>query len=136
MPDIMTADQRSERMGRVKSKDSKAELRVRSLVHGLGFRFRLHGRMLPGKPDIVLPRHRKVILVHGCFWHRHGVCRSLSVPTNNADFWREKFAKTIERDKRNIEELCGMGWNVLVIWECETRDANLLQTKLRAFLET
>lgn len=131
----MTPAERSERMSRVRSKNSAAELRVRSFVHRLGFRFRLHAGKLPGKPDIVLPRHRKVIFVHGCFWHRHGLCRPLSVPSSNPDFWRDKFAKTVARDRRNVQDLLGLGWQVLVLWECETRDADLLEAKLRAFLE-
>jgi DNA mismatch endonuclease (patch repair protein) len=92
MPDIMTKEQRSERMSRVRNKDSKPEMRVRSVLHRLGFRFRLHDGGLPGKPDIVLRRHAKVILMHGCNWHRHGVCRPRSIPANNPDFWHKKFA--------------------------------------------
>lgn len=134
MPDIMTPTQRSERMSRVKGKDSKAETRVRSAVHRMGFRYRLHDTKLPGKPDMVLARHGKVILIHGCFWHRHGVCRPLSIPENNPDFWRKKFAENVERDKRNIRQLKALGWRVLVIWECETRDTDALETRLRAFL--
>lgn len=135
MPDIMTRDQRSERMSRVKNRDSKAELRVRSMVHRLGFRYRLHSKKLPGKPDVVLTRHKKVILVHGCFWHQHGVCRPLDVPEHNSEFWRRKFAANVERDRRNIQQLNELGWQVLVVWECETRHAETLEAKLREFLK-
>jgi DNA mismatch endonuclease, patch repair protein len=134
MPDIMTREERSERMSRVKNKDSKPEMRVRSLVHRMGYRFRLHNKKLPARPDIVLSRHRKVILIHGCYWHQHGVCRPLAIPENNPDFWRKKFAENVQRDKRNLRELKKLGWRVLVVWECETMDAKLLERKLRRFL--
>jgi DNA mismatch endonuclease (patch repair protein) len=135
MPDNMTPEERSERMSRVRNKDSKAEMRVRRVVHGMGFRYRLHNKTLPGKPDIVLTRHKKVILIHGCFWHQHGVCRPLSVPEHNSDFWRKKFADNVERDRRNIRRLQDLGWQVLVVWECETKDSGALESKLRAFLD-
>ena len=134
MPDIMTPTQRSQRMSRVKCKDSKAEMRVRRMVHRLGFRYRLHNKKLPGKPDMVLTRHKKVILIHGCYWHQHGVCRPLAIPENNSDFWRKKFADNLRRDRRNFEQLTELGWNVLVVWECETKDAEALGARLRAFL--
>jgi DNA mismatch endonuclease (patch repair protein) len=135
MPDIMTPQERSERMGRVKNKNSRPEILVRSLVHRMGFRFRLHGKKLPGKPDIVLVRHKKVIFIHGCYWHQHGVCRPLAIPENNSDFWRRKFADNVDRDKRNIEELAELGWRVLVVWECETKDLPTLKDKLQTFLK-
>jgi DNA mismatch endonuclease, patch repair protein len=134
MADTLTRKQRSERMSRVKNKDSKAEKLVRSLVHRLGFRFRLHNSKLPGKPDIVLPRHRKIIFIHGCYWHQHGVCRPLAIPQNNPDFWRKKFEGNVERDKHKLQELEALGWTVLVVWECETKNTQALETKLRAFL--
>lgn len=134
MPDNMTREQRSERMSRVKGKDSKPELRVRSLLHRLGFRFRLHAADLPGKPDIVLPRHRKLIFMHGCYWHRHGVCRPLSIPENNPEFWRRKFTGTVARDRETAARLRQLGWDVLVVWECQTRDEAALAAILREFL--
>ena len=134
MADIMTSEQRSERMSRVRNKDSKPEMRVRSLLHCLGFRFRLHVTSLPAKPDIVLRRHAKVILMHGCYWHRHGVCRPLSIPENNSDFWRKKFAENVKRDRRNIRQLKKLGWGVLVIWECQTTDAEKLEAIVLKFL--
>lgn len=134
MSDIMSKKERSERMSRVKNKDSKAEMRVRSLVHGMGFRYRLHNSKLPGKPDLVLARHKKVILIHGCYWHQHGVCRPLAIPQNNPEFWRKKFAGNVERDQRNLRDLASLGWQVLVVWECETKDKAALEAKLGAFL--
>ncbi len=134
MADTLTPDERSERMSRVRNKDSKAEMRVRKLVHAMGFRYRLHNKTLPGKPDLVLARHKKVILIHGCFWHQHGVCRPLSTPEHNSGFWRKKFDDNVKRDQRNLKQLQELGWNVLVIWECETKDAKLLESKLRDFL--
>ncbi|HEV3386146.1 MAG TPA: DNA mismatch endonuclease Vsr [Gemmata sp.] len=134
MADTMTPTERSERMSRVKNKNSKAELNVRSLVHLLGFRYRLHNPKLPGKPDIVLTRHRKIILIHGCYWHQHGVCRPLAIPQNNTEFWRSKFADNVERDKRNLRDLKKLGWKVLVVWECQTGDYRILERKLRRFL--
>jgi DNA mismatch endonuclease (patch repair protein) len=130
----MTAKERSERMALVKGKNSKPEMRVRSLVHRLGFRFRLHVSGLPGKPDIVLPRHAKIILVHGCYWHRHGVCRPLSIPDTNPRFWREKFAGNLRRDRANLRQLRRLGWKVLVIWECQTKNIARLQEMLETFL--
>ncbi len=134
MSDTMTPEERSARMSLVRNKDSKPEMRVRSVVHRLGYRFRLHNRKLPGKPDIVLPRHRKIIFVHGCYWHQHGVCRALAIPENNPDFWRKKFAENVQRDENIIRELTELGWQVLVVWECETKDAIALKEKLASFL--
>lgn len=135
MPDIMTLQERSERMSRVRNKDTKPEKVVRSLLHRLGFRFRLHDKKLPGKPDIVLPRHEKVIFVHGCFWHRHGVCRALSIPENNPDFWRRKFESNVKRDREKLTALREAGWDVLVVWECETKDHDELRKVLRSFMK-
>lgn len=104
------------------------------LLHRLGYRFRLHAANLPGKPDIVLARHRKVVFVHGCFWHRHGVCRALSVPASNSDFWAAKFADNVRRDGEKVAALREAGWGVLVVWECETKDRDALEQTLRAFL--
>ena len=134
MSDPLTPTQRSERMARVRSKDTKPELVVRSLLHRMGYRFRLHGKALPGKPDIVLPRHRKAVFVHGCFWHRHGACRPLSLPTTNTAFWAEKFAANVRRDRRKLRALRNAGWGVLVVWECQLKDRDRLERRLRAFL--
>lgn len=134
MSDILTPAERSERMSRVRSKDTKPEKVVRSLLHAMGFRFRLHGKKLPGKPDIVLPKHRKAIFVHGCFWHRHGVCRPLSLPTSNTEFWAKKFAENVSRDKRKLTALRRAGWSVLVVWECQIKHREKLQRRLQRFL--
>lgn len=135
MPDIMSPEARSERMARVRSKDSKPEKRVRSQLHRMGYRFRLHSSDLPGHPDIVMPKHRKVILMHGCYWHRHGPCRPLVIPVNNSESWRRKFENTVERDKRNTAQLREQGWSVLVVWECETKNEERLKRKLARFLK-
>lgn len=117
-------------MRRVRSKNTTPERKVRSLLHRLGFRFRLHLKDLPGKPDIVLPKHSSVIFVHGCFWHRHPGCPRATTPAANQDYWLPKFKKTVERDKRNQIELRRRGWRVTVVWECELRDLDRLAKRL------
>ncbi len=114
----------------VKSADTTPEKRVRALLHKLGFRFRLNRNDLPGKPDIVLPKHHTVIFVHGCFWHRHQGCPHTTTPASRQEYWLPKFARTVERDKKNQEELRRQGWNVAVVWECETKDASRLASDL------
>lgn len=104
-----------------KSKDTKPEILVRKLLHGLGYRFRLCRKDLPGKPDIVLPKYRTVIFVHGCFWHQHAGCKAASRPSTNVEFWEKKFARNRERDARVEAELAALGWRVIVIWECEVK---------------
>jgi DNA mismatch endonuclease, patch repair protein len=104
------------------------------MLHRMGYRFRLHSSKLPGKPDIVLPRHRKVVFIHGCFWHRHGVCRALSIPESNPEKWKAKFADNVRRDGEKLAALREAGWEVLVVWECELRDRAKLEETLRAFL--
>jgi len=121
-------------MRRVRSTDSRCELVVRRILHRLGYRFRLHRRDLPGTPDIVFPTRKKVIFVHGCFWHRHPGCRKSSTPNTRTEYWVEKFAANQARDDRNIRELLAMEWHSLVIWECETGDAVELERRLVAFL--
>lgn len=116
--DKLTPKQRSKNMSAVKSKDTKPEMFVRRSLHALGFRFRLHRRDLPGKPDIVFPSRRAVIFVNGCFWHGH-TCKAGELPTTRRDFWEEKIDKNRERDTRNIDALRNAGWNVLTVWECE-----------------
>lgn len=119
---------RSALMAMVRGKDTKPELVVRSTLHAMGFRFRLHRRDLPGSPDIVLPRLRLAILVHGCFWHRHEGCRLASMPKTRKDFWGAKFEANVRRDRRNVEAIRGLGWRAEVVWECETRSSNLIET--------
>ena len=117
-------------MRRVRSTNTTPERKVRSLLHHLGFRFRLHRKDLPGKPDIVLPKHSTVVFVHGCFWHRHTGCPHASTPATHQDYWLPKFKRTVKRDQRNQKELHLRGWNVIVIWECELREINLLAERL------
>lgn len=133
--DSLTPAQRSERMSRVKSKDTKPEVRVRRLVHSLGYRYRLHSRKLPGCPDLVFGGRRKAIFVHGCFWHRHPGCNNTRLPKSKLDFWKSKLEENRKRDLRNQETLRQLGWEYLVVWECETRDVERLTKKIVEFLE-
>src|SRR5690606_9744744 len=122
-------------MSRIRGRNTRPEKVVRSLLHRMGYRFRLHRRDLPGTPDMVLPRHRAVIFVHGCFWHRHGRCRYAYTPKSRVEFWEEKFRQNVERDRRNAWALRRAGWRVLVVWECEIRDLDKLERRIRAFLQ-
>src|SRR6185436_14331986 len=115
--DKLDQARRSENMRRIRSKDMKPELVVRRLVHELGFRFRLHRRDLPGSPDLVLPRHRKIVLVHGCFWHQHPECREGRIPGSRREYWEPKLARNVARDAANLSALQEAGWKTLVIWE-------------------
>jgi DNA mismatch endonuclease (patch repair protein) len=134
--DKLTPERRSENMRRIKSKDMKPELLVRKLVHGLGYRYRLHRKDLPGKPDLVFGPRKKVIFVHGCFWHGHvrEGCLDSRRPKSNTDYWNPKLTRNKERDAERIVALEADGWDVFVIWECETTDVKALQAKLRQFL--
>lgn len=119
MVDRISIERRSWNMSRIRSRDTKPELLLRSALHKTGFRFRLHVRKLPGCPDIVLPRYRTVIFVHGCFWHRHSGCRNASIPSNRRDFWIGKLDANVERDEKNNVALKASGWTVFTVWECE-----------------
>ncbi|TGX53181.1 DNA mismatch endonuclease Vsr [Sphingomonas gei] len=119
MVDTLTPAQRSERMSRIRSNNTKPEVALRKALHRLGFRFRLQGRRLVGKPDIVLPKHRTVIFVHGCFWHRHAGCKIATMPKSNTEFWAAKFRRNVARDASVIEQLQSAGWYVFVAWECD-----------------
>ena len=121
-------------MSRVSGKNTKPEIAVRSLLHNLGFRFRLHRKDLPGKPDITLPKYKKVIFVHGCFWHGHADCSRSKRPSTNEEFWREKLDENIERDKATVNALKQLGWDVLTVWACEVKDTNKLKIMLLSFL--
>lgn len=134
MPDRFSPEDRSRLMSRVKGRDTKPELVVRKTLHAMGYRFRLQRRDLPGRPDIVLPRHRKAIFVHGCFWHGHPDCPRAKRPASNTDFWNQKLSRNIERDMRNLSDLERLGWQVLTVWECETRKPDFLRRKLEEFL--
>ncbi|WCP73616.1 very short patch repair endonuclease [Sphingomonas hankookensis] len=117
-------------MAKIRGKNTRPELVVRQTLHAMGYRFRLHRRDLPGSPDIVLSRYRTVVFVHGCYWHRHVGCARSTVPQTRQDFWQTKFARTVERDRSQAERLVAAGWNVAVIWECETRNRETLQSRL------
>ena len=134
MADTFTAEQRRTVMSHVKGRDTKPEVKVRRILHGLGYRFRLHRKDLPGKPDIVLPKYRAVVQVHGCFWHGHPGCRRSARPTTNVEFWNRKIDGNIARDQAAYEALGRLGWAVLVVWECETRDLDALKERLTRFL--
>lgn len=126
--DIVDKQTRSRMMAAIRGRDTHPELVLRKRLHAAGFRFRLHRRDLPGRPDVVLPRYRAAVLVHGCFWHRHANCRFAAVPASNASFWSSKFAANVERDARNIAALCKLGWRVAIVWECALRGANAQQS--------
>lgn len=131
MVDRLSKAHRSWNMSRIRSRDTKPELRVRSLVHRLGYRFRLQARQLTGKPDLVLPRYRTAIFVHGCFWHRHPGCRFAYNPRSRVEFWQAKFARNVERDAEVRTALEAAGWQVVVIWECETTAEEQLREVLQ-----
>ena len=135
MVDIISEERRSWNMSRIRGKDTKPEIIVRSMLHGMGYRFRLHRKDLPGKPDIVLPKYNTVIFVHGCFWHRHKGCKYAYTPKSRIDFWNSKFDETVARDKRNRKQLEANGWNVEIIWECETKDMNRLKNIINKILQ-
>ena len=128
--DIVGPEERGRRMSRVRSKGTLPELVVRRLAHALGFRFRLHGR-LPGHPDLVFTSRKKVVFVHGCFWHRHPRCKKASTPSTNVAYWIPKFRANVLRDKRKTRELLELGWSVIVVWECETKEIGTLRKRLR-----
>ena len=137
MADPLTPSARSERMGRVRGRDTKPELVVRRLIHGLGYRYRLQARDLPGRPDIVFRKRKKAIFVHGCFWHRHPdpACKLARLPKTRLDFWLPKLEGNRQRDIAVVERLEAMGWQVLLVWECELRDREQLRNMLRRFIE-
>jgi len=135
MADVFTPAKRSAIMARIKGQNTKPEILVRKLVHSLGYRFRLHQVGLPGKPDVVLPRHGKIILVHGCFWHGHVRCSRAALPSTNIQFWEEKILANRMRDARVRGKLNRSGWQVLIIWQCQTRNIESLTERLKLFLE-
>ncbi len=133
--DIVSSEKRSEMMSKVRSKDSVAEKKVRSALHASGYRFRLHRKDLPGTPDIVLPKLRLIILVHGCFWHRHDGCSKASTPKSNREFWEKKFSENIARDIRTKSALETLGWRVVVTWECEVKKSEKSNIVSSIFLQ-
>jgi len=133
--DVLTPTQRSENMRRIRGKHTKPELLVRKILRRLGFSYRLHSRELPGSPDIVIASAKRVIFVHGCFWHHHQKCRDGAMPKTNVTFWRKKFENNLARDRENQAKLRAIGWKILVIWECEIRNSgNSPQGKIEKFL--
>ncbi len=134
MVDSLTKEKRSWNMGRIKGKNTRPELIVRKLLHHNGYRFRLHKKDLHGKPDIVLPKFKTAIFVHGCFWHRHKECSDATTPKTRTEFWNQKFAGNIERDRKNEIALQEAGWEVIIVWECETSKPSTLIAKLQSEL--
>ena len=122
-------------MARIRAGNTKPEVAVRRLLYTLGYRYRLHWRDLPGTPDICFPGRRKVIFVHGCFWHRHKGCRRTTTPKTRASFWADKFKKNVVRDRKNINDLSVLGWDTMIVWECETGDLESLTYRLVEFLD-
>lgn len=134
MTDSLSPEKRSWNMSRIRSKNTKPEKIVRSLLHGMGYRFRLHCKDLPGTPDIVLPKHKTVVFVNGCFWHRHPGCKYAYNPKSRIDFWKDKFKRNVKRDQKKTSDLNQAGWKVAVIWECETKSTEELMRRLRELM--
>lgn len=132
--DPLSPDERSERMGRVRQANTKPEMIVRRIVHGLGYRYGLHSRALPGCPDLVFRSRKKVILVHGCFWHQHDNCRQYRMPKSRLEFWLPKLEGNKRRDLENQRKLRDLGWKILVIWECQVKNETALIRRVRKFL--
>ena len=131
----MPSEQRSRTMRAVKDRDTKPEMIVRRLLYSMGYRYRLHRKDLPGKPDIVFGPHRKVIFVHGCFWHGHSCKRGNRLPKTNVEYWRSKIARNIERHSSHLDELTAAGWTELTLWECELINEDVIRRRLSAFLD-
>lgn len=131
----LTPEQRSKLMSRVRDKDTQPEIAVRRLIYGLGYRYRLHRRDLPGKPDLVFPGRKKVIFIHGCYWHRHACHRGQSMPSTNVGFWQAKFERTIRRDRVTKDKLRRQGWKCLVVWECQVKKQDRLKRRIKNFLD-
>ena len=135
MTDVLTPKQRSFCMSRIQGKDTKPEMIVRKVLHALGYRYRLHIRSLPGNPDLVFPARRKIIFIHGCFWHRHNCRFGRVMPNTRRKFWKAKLEGNQSRDRKNRRELCELSWETFVAWECQTRRMEWLLPRLLEFLE-
>jgi DNA mismatch endonuclease (patch repair protein) len=122
-------------MANIRSRHTKPEIMVRSALHRLGYRFRLHDKRLPGRPDVVLQKHKKIVLIHGCFWHQHPGCRRCTMPASNQEYWESKLQKNIDRDILHQQALAKLGWKVLIIWECETKNIEKVRQRLVRFLK-
>ncbi len=136
MADIFTPEKRSNIMSKIKGKNTKPEMTVRSTLHRMGYRYMIHDKILPGSPDIVLSRHKKIIFVHGCFWHGHAGCKRAAMPESNFEFWNKKISRNIERDNSTERELRSFGWQVLIIWQCQTKDPDALRMILRQYMRS
>ena len=134
--DRITKQHRSWNMSRIRGSDTAPEIFVRSLLHNMGYRFRLHRRDLPGTPDIVLPKYRTAVFVHGCFWHRHKGCKYAYIPKTRKEFWEKKFARNVERDRQVAKQIKESGWQQIVVWECETRKPEKLARRLDRLLRS
>lgn len=132
--DIVTPEQRSQNMSRIKGRNTKPEMIVRSTCHDLGLRYRLHRKDLPGTPDLVFPKHRLCLFVHGCFWHRHAGCKYAYTPKSRLDFWLPKLAKNVERDMKAKRALEVSGWRVSIIWECQTKNRDTLRAEIQKLI--
>ncbi len=132
--DNLTKEERSAQMSKVRGKNTKPEMAVRSLLHRAGYRYGLHRKDLPGKPDIVMPKYATVIFVHGCFWHRHEGCEKNRTPKTRKKFWEAKFERNIANDKRNTRQLRALGWSVITVWECELKNPEKLLKRLERLL--
>ena len=133
--DHVDSEVRSRIMRAVRSQDTLPELFVRRIVHALGYRYRLHPKTLPGKPDLVFPSRRKIVFVHGCFWHRHKGCRYTTSPKSNVEFWEDKFRNNMIRDRRTVRTLKELGWSVMTVWQCQLKDPVKLGGRLNEFLQ-
>jgi DNA mismatch endonuclease, patch repair protein len=136
MTDSLTKERRSWNMSRIRAENTRPEVIVRSILHRLGYRFRLHVRKLPGRPDIVLPKLKMIIFVHGCFWHRHPSCKYAYTPKSRVDFWQTKFLQNIKRDTEVLEQLKGLGWKVKIIWECQVPGIRVNPIELEKIIRT
>ena len=136
MTDTFSKSVRSRVMSRIKSRNTKPEKLVRSMMHSLGYRFRLHDKNLPGKPDIVLKKHQVAVFVNGCFWHQHKGCKKAAHPKSNNEYWDKKLSSNSERDLLNMKSLKSLGWKCFVVWECETRNPEILTNKISIFMES
>jgi DNA mismatch endonuclease (patch repair protein) len=132
--DGLTKARRSENMRRIKSQDTKPEMVVRRLVHGMGYRYRLHVRDLSGKPDLVFASRQRIIFVHGCFWHQHKGCVDSHIPNSRQSYWLPKLTRNVERDKQHLSVLRKAGWKCLIVWECETQNPIRLSKRITGFL--
>jgi len=129
--DVVSPEHRSRIMSKIRGKNTKPEMVVRSLCHQMGLRFRLHRKDLPGTPDLVFPKYRLCMFVHGCFWHRHPECKYAYMPTSRVDFWLTKFTKNVERDLNAQQALISLGWQVVTVWECHTKNRDLLRVEIQ-----